>query len=101
MLTQPSIGEEGWDMSIVEAFACGKPVICADIFYRTGVADKDRALIVKGGNAEELARAIELVIGDKEFREKIAKNGYSFAQKLSWKKMANEVLEVINNLVGD
>jgi glycosyltransferase involved in cell wall biosynthesis len=96
---QPSIGEEGWGITIVEAFACRKPVICTDIFYRTGVADVDRTLIVKGGDPLELAKAIELMIEDEGLRKKLVKNGYKFAQKLSWKKMAHEVQQVVNNLV--
>jgi glycosyltransferase involved in cell wall biosynthesis len=98
---QPSVGEEGWGMGIVEAFACGKPVVCSDIFYRTGVADVDRALIVKGGDSRGLAKAIELLIEDEELRKRLAKNGYKFAQKLSWKRMADDVLQAINSLVSD
>lgn len=98
---QPSIGEEGWGLTIAEAFACRKPVICADIFYRTGVADIDRTLIVKGGDPKELAKVIELLIEDEELRKKLAENGYKFAQKLSWGRMADEVLLAVNNLVGN
>ena len=98
---QPSVGAEGWGITVVEAFACKKPVICTDIFYRTGVADTDRTLIVKGGDPKELAKAIELLIKNKELRERIAENGYRFAQKLSWKEMTNEILQVVSNLVGD
>jgi glycosyltransferase involved in cell wall biosynthesis len=96
---QPSIGEEGWGITIVEAFACRKPVICTDIFSRIGVADNDRTLIVKSGDAEELAKAIELLIEDKELRKKIAENGYSFAQRLSWRETANDIVKALNNLV--
>ena len=98
---QPSVGEEGWGMSIAEAFACRKPVICSDIFYETGVADRDRALIVRVGDPEGLAEGIEALIEDGELRKKIAENGYKFAQKLSWKRMTDEILQAVKNLVGD
>jgi mannosylfructose-phosphate synthase len=96
---QPSIGEEGWGITIVEAFASRKPVICADIFHRTGVADVDRALIVKGGDAEELAKAIELLVEDKELRKKIVENGYSFAQRLSWDRMTDEIVQIVDTML--
>lgn len=96
---QPSIGEEGWGMTIAEAYACRKPVICTSIFCRTGIADTDRALIVKGGDSDELTKAIELLIEDEELRKKLSENGYKFAQKLSWKRMADDILQVINTLV--
>lgn len=98
---QPSVGEEGWGITIVEAFACRKPVVSTPIFSRTGVVDKRRAVLVKGGDPQELARAIEVLIMDKALRKKLADNGYRFAQKLSWKKMAHEILQVLNGLVGN
>jgi len=98
---QPSVGEEGWGMSIVEAFACRKPVICSDIFYETGVADRDRTLIVKVGDSKGLAKGIEALIEDDKLRKRLAENGYKFAQKLSWKRMADEILGAVKNLVGD
>ena len=97
---QPSIGEEGWGITIVEAFACRIPVICSDIFHRTGVADRNRALIVKVGDSEGLAKGIEGLIEDGGLRRKLAENGYEFVQKLSWEKMTNEVLKVVNDLVN-
>ena len=98
---QPSTGEEGWGITIAEAFACKKPVVCTDIFHRTGVADVDRALIVEGGDPNKLAEAIELLIEDDELRKNLAEKGYKFAQKLSWKAMADEVLRVIDALVDN
>ncbi len=98
---QPSIGEEGWGITIAEAFASKKPVICADIFCKTGVADTDRALIVRGGDTEELTKAIQLLVEDREKRRVIAENGYDFAQKLSWKKMADEIVLTANTLLGN
>jgi glycosyltransferase involved in cell wall biosynthesis len=92
---QPSVGEEGWGMSIAEAFACRKPVVCSDIFYKTGIADRDRALIVKIGDSKGLAKGIETMIENDELRKKLANNGYKFAQKLSWKRMTDEILEAI------
>ena len=98
---QPSVGEEGWGMSIAEAFACRKPVICSDIFYETGVADRDRALIVKVGDSKGLAEGIEALIEDGKLRKRLAENGYKFAQNLSWKRMTDEILWAVKNLVGD
>ncbi len=98
---QPSTAEEGWGITIAEAFASKKPVVCADIFQRTGVADFDRALVVRGGDTEELKEAIELLIEDKKKRGKIAENGYDFAQKLSWRSMTNEIIQAANTLLGN
>lgn len=98
---QPSVGEEGWGITIVEAFACRKPVVSTPIFSRTGVVDKHRAVLVRGGDPQELAKAIEVLIMDNALRKRLADNGYRFAQKLSWKKMAHEILQVLNELVAN
>ena len=96
---QPSVGEEGWGITIVEAYGCKKPVICTEIFYKTGVAAGDRAHIVKCNSVGELAKAIELLIEDKELCRKLAEAGYAFAQRLSWKRTADTVLKAVNHLV--
>ena len=51
---QPSIGEEGWGITVIEAFASKIPVVCTEIFKETGVADPERSLIVKPGDFKQL-----------------------------------------------
>jgi len=96
---QPSTGEEGWGITITEAYRYRLPVVCTHIFKETGVADEDRAIIVKEGDPDQLAKAIETLIEDKVTREKISEKGNVFAKDLSWEKMSKEILQIIAELL--
>lgn len=92
---QPSIGEEGWGITITEAYCHRLPVVCTEIFRETGVADEERALVVRGGASDQLAEAIEVLIKDRSMREKISEKGYLFAKNLSWEKMSKNILHIV------
>jgi len=92
---QPSTGEEGWGITITEAYRYRLPVVCTRIFAKTGVADEDRAIVVKEGDPDQLAKAIETLIEDNATRERISERGNIFAKDLSWEKMSREILQII------
>ncbi|MEN3064300.1 MAG: hypothetical protein ABC518_06610, partial [Candidatus Methanosuratincola petrocarbonis] len=71
------------------------PVVCTRIFEKTGVADEDRAIVVKEGDPDQLAKAIETLIEDNATRERISERGNIFAKDLSWEKMSREILQII------
>ncbi len=93
----PSTGEEGWGLTIVEAYACQVPVICTPIFFKTGVADYTRAIKVEP-EPNKMAEKIIWAIENPEFLKTIVKNGYNFAKKLSWKKTALKLIDVMLEL---
>lgn len=96
---QPSTGEEGWGITITEAYRYRLPVVCTSIFKETGVADEDRAIIIKEGDPNQLAKAIETLIESGSLRERISERGHLFAENLSWEKMSEEILHVIEELL--
>lgn len=94
---QPSIGEEGWGITITEAYRHRIPVICTEIFRKTGVADDERALIVRSRDSKKLAKAIEELINNKSLRDRLSEKGYLFAKELSWEKMSENMMHVIED----
>ena len=95
----PSLGEEGWGLTVAEAFACRVPVICSPIFFQTGVADKGRALL-SPTKPERLADKILYAIENRDYLEYLALEGYRFVQKLSWERTVDKILRIIENLSG-
>ncbi len=91
----PSIGEEGFGLTILECMAYGKPVIASDVFVETGVASYDRAIIVPRNDPKALAHAIMSIYKNKESAEKIALRGLEYAKSYDWDKVTRVIEEVI------
>lgn len=93
----PSLGEEGWGITVTEAYACRVPVICSPIFFETGVADDTRVLLSQT-NPEQLAEKIIYAIEHRDALEELVSEGYKFVQGLSWKRTVDRIIRVIDEL---
>jgi glycosyltransferase involved in cell wall biosynthesis len=59
-MVMPSVWYEGFPMSIVEAFACGTPVLCSRLGGMPEIVDDERTgLHFNSGDSEDLARKVE------------------------------------------
>lgn len=90
-LIQPSI-YEGFGLPLLEAMACGCPVVASDIApFREITAGT--ALLVPG-DLEKLAAALREVVQSPELRRSLSQQGLARAQDFSWDRCARETLEV-------
>jgi glycosyltransferase involved in cell wall biosynthesis len=101
VLPSVSKAQEGFGMVLLEAMACGKPVVCTDI---VGVADevktKGAGLIVEPSNAEELAEAISHILQDRSLAHKMGEVGRRLVEeRYGWEKVAKRVEEVYEGLI--
>jgi glycosyltransferase involved in cell wall biosynthesis len=95
-LVFPSL-HEGFGLPIVEAIACGCPVItskCSAMPEAIG----DAGILVDPYNENEIARAIEMVLTNTELRNQMKNMGLIQANKFSWKNTAGETLKVFESL---
>ena len=78
---------EGFGLPVLEAMACGCPVICSD---RTSLpeAGGDAPLYVNPSNASEIAHAMGLLESDDDRRSRCIKAGFLQASKFSWSRTA-------------
>lgn len=94
----PSIFE-GWGMQVVEAMACGTPVITADNSSLPEAGGK-AAAYVKAGNDSQLTRAIQDMLKNKSSYNMRVKLGLEHAAKFTWEKSGSQLKTVFKDLGG-
>lgn len=86
---------EGFGLPIIEAMACGTPVITSNISSLPEVAG-GQAILIDPNKPEQIAEAIRRVLEDKDLKQKMIKDGFENIKRFSWEKCATETLKVIN-----
>jgi glycosyltransferase involved in cell wall biosynthesis len=77
----------------LEAFACGAPVITSNVSACPEIAG-DAALKVNSHDIEQITESIARVIDDSILRADFQERGFQRVKKFSFRKMAEETLEV-------
>ena len=73
MLVHPSL-REGFPRVLLEAAAAGRPAVCADwVGAEEAVLHGETGLIVKRGDAESLALALESLLDDPLMRDRMGR----------------------------
>ena len=84
---------EGFGLPVLEAMACGAPVICSNTSSLPEVVE-DAALMVNSLDTEELATAMSRVLADETLRQEMRQKGLAQAARFSWERTARETLAV-------
>ena len=92
----PSL-RESFGIPMLEAMGCGVPVITSNTSSMPEVAG-DGALIIDPFNANEITQAMITIESNKDLRTDLIKKGLKQAAKFSWKAMAENVLEIYQEM---
>lgn len=82
VLVLPSFSES-FGLVLIEALACGKPVIGSNVGGITEIITKDVGLLVNPNKVSSIAGAIDKVINDEKFRLNLASNARNRSLKFS------------------
>ncbi len=96
----PSL-RESFGIPILEGMACGVPVITSNTSSMPEVAGEDAALIIDPFNPKEISSAMQNLVEDKMLASILAEKGIERAKSFSWKSMAQNVLELYEDVYND
>ncbi|HNS32464.1 MAG TPA: glycosyltransferase family 1 protein [bacterium] len=88
---------EGLGLPIIEAMACGCPVITSNITAMPEIAG-GAAILVNPYDEDEIADAVDRVLSDERLRQDMKKKGLERAKFFSWEKAINNTLDLYNRL---
>ncbi|MGI5826806.1 MAG: glycosyltransferase family 4 protein [Patescibacteria group bacterium] len=91
----PSLSE-GFGLPGLEAMAQGVAVAASDIPVFKEVY-KDAAVYFEPEDPEDIADKIKKLLSDKKLQEQLKEQGSKLVKQYSWKKMAQETLQVYNS----
>lgn len=96
-LVYPSLFE-GFGLPILEAQACGCPVITSNLSSMPEVAGKG-AILVDPYNIDDIVKGMK-AIDSGQLRMDIVKKGFENVKKFSWEKCAKETLELLEDVTS-
>lgn len=94
---QPSF-YEGFGLPVLEAMACGCPVVVAKTQALVEIAE-GAALFVDPKDPKEIAEGLKKVVNSEVLRGGLIKNGLVHAKKFSWNETALATIEIYRKVV--
>lgn len=86
---------EGCSNSIVEAMACGLPIISSDLPFNYDILDESNAILINPDDVGEIKDAIVLLQNDAKRREEMARASLKKASRLSIENRTKRIVEFI------
>ncbi len=96
-LLYPSL-YEGFGLPVIEAMACGTPVITSNVSSLPEVGG-DAAFYITPTNITEMADGIVQVMNDLDLRKQMIERGYEQSKKFQWSKVAEQTIACYDRLV--
>jgi len=92
--------KEGWGLTVIEANACGVPVIASDVpGLRDSVVHEKTGLLYEYGDIEQLAEKILLLMRDGNLRARLSEEAVTWARQFDWEHSADAMLRFLESVM--
>ncbi|MFK7801458.1 MAG: glycosyltransferase family 4 protein [Anaerolineae bacterium] len=92
----PSLNE-GFGFPLLEANACGVPIITADSSSLAELAATGGAITINPESVSELSDAILQVLSDGSLRQRLIKQGHKNVERFRWQTAAEQILSLMTD----
>lgn len=89
---------EGFGLPVLEAMACGTPVICSNTTSLPEVGG-DAVIYCNPYDVNDMKEKIELILNNESLQKEMIKKGLDRAKLFSWEKSANEHIRVFQKVL--
>jgi glycosyltransferase involved in cell wall biosynthesis len=89
---------EGFGVPVIEAMACGTPVICSNAASLPEVV-RDAGLLIDPQSSQALSEAIAQVLTDRPLAQELRQRGLDRARRFTWQRTAEQTLQVYQRLL--
>jgi len=94
--------KEGWGLTVVEANACGRTVVAANVQgLRDSVINGKTGLLYEYGNIEELAEKILYLFNNPSVVNELEQNAIKWAKSFNWDEAAEKTLKILENCISN
>ena len=91
---------EGFGLPVLEAMACGTPVVCSDVTSLPEVGG-DAVVYCDPNNVNDIVEKMEMVLSDKKLQQDMIEKGLKRAKQFTWEKAAGEHMRVVEEVIRD
>lgn len=96
----PSLAE-GCSNAIVEAMACGLPIISSDLPFNYDILNSDNSIMVDPMDVDAISNAIKQLKHDKYLHGKLSEGALLMAKELTIEKRAAKIVSFIENKIRE
>jgi glycosyltransferase involved in cell wall biosynthesis len=102
LVALPSQLQESFGLVLIEAMACGKPVVASRLpGVRTVVSDGEDGLLVQPGDVLDLAEKIQTLLRDPQRHQEMGKRGRAkVEEKYAWRQVVPQLMRVYDDVLG-
>lgn len=91
---------EGCCNAIIEAMACGLPVISSDLSFNWDILDKTNSILIDPNDVDGIANAIKLLKDNTQMRDSLSKGALKTAAEHTLSNRAIKIETFINDIIS-
>ena len=98
----PATGQESFGIVLLEAMACGKPIVASAIEGYMGIVkDGEQGLLFPRRNPEALAEKLAILINNPDYARQLGNTGRKLVEKYRWKVVARQVEAYYHDCIAE